>query len=731
MRGGGFSPNDKTSPQSRLSAGRGGGFSPNDGDSPKSWLSAGDGSSSSSSPKCGGSAACLFNGSEVREQQEALRDSLPVDEVYEVQPLNKQRCFVHSKEMYEQMYWRSLHDSDNFWREMASQNLRWDHIFTKVSASDMENGQICWFVNGKLNVCDNCVDRWAEQFPDRTALIWESDDPSDTVINVSFAKLLENVCKMANLLKHWGVRKGDTVTIYMPMVLPAVYAMLACARLGAVHSVVFAGFSAASLRDRIRDARSRILVTADRGVRGGKHIPLKEIADEAMSGCDELVDKCIVFKRAGGKVPMKAGRDICGDDAMNDMRPYCPLEMVDSEDTLFILYTSGSTGTPKGVVHSSAGYLLYVALTHKFVFDVHAGDVFACVADVGWITGHSYVVYGPLCNGSTTILFESVPTHPDYGRYWALIEKHKATQFYTAPTAIRALMRHGPDWPAKYNLSSLRVLGSVGEPINPEAWRWYHTHIGCNRCNIVDTYWQTETGGHVIAPLPGAIPTKPGSATVPFFGIDPVILDSQTGEELHGPSVHGVLCFRRPWPGMLRSVHGAHERLLSNYMRPYPGYYFTGDGAIRDGDGYYWITGRVDDTLNVSGHRLGAAEIEHALVQHNGVAEAAAVGLPHDVKGTCIMCFVTLKDNYETPENHDAIVLELRNQVRVYIGSIATPDYILITNGLPKTRSGKIMRRILRKVAAGDGDLGDISTLADATVVERLKEDTKKLFERR
>eukprot|EP00922_Rhytidocystis_sp_ex-Travisia-forbesii_P069125 GHVS01103139.1.p1 GENE.GHVS01103139.1~~GHVS01103139.1.p1 ORF type:complete len:619 (-),score=54.44 GHVS01103139.1:502-2358(-) len=612
---------------------------------------------------------------------------------------------------------------------MATDNLRWASPFTKVCASDMANGKICWFANGKLNVCDNCVDRWAEQFPNNTAILWEPDDPTDSTVVVSYRLLLEKVCKMANLLKHTGVHKGDVVTIYMPMVPEVVYAMLACARLGAVHSVVFAGFSSTSLKDRLIDSQSRVLLTSDRGIRGGKPILLKDIADEAMSACDGIVDKCVVFKRYGGRVAMKDGRDICGDSAMVRMCPYCPLEFVDSEDNLFILYTSGSTGTPKGVVHTSAGYLLYSAITHKFVFDVHPGDVFACVADVGWITGHSYVVYGPLCNGSTTVLFESVPTYPDNGRYWSLIEKHKVTQFYTAPTAIRALMRHGPEWPAKYDLSSLRVLGSVGEPINPEAWRWYNKHIGCNKCNIVDTYWQTETGGHVLSPLPGAIPTKPGSATVPFFGIEPAILDTLTGEELHGPNVHGMLCFKRTWPGMMRTVYGAHDRLLSNYLTPYPGYYFTGDGAIRDCDDYYWITGRVDDTLNVSGHRLGAAEIEHALVQHAGVAEAAVVGVPHDVKGTGIFCFVTLKDNYETAANHDAVVFELKNQVRTYIGPVATPDYILITDAFPKTRSGKIMRRILRKVASGETEqLGDVSTLSDPSVVDTLKEQTIKMF---
>eukprot|EP00921_Rhytidocystis_pertsovi_P013053 GHVQ01021176.1.p1 GENE.GHVQ01021176.1~~GHVQ01021176.1.p1 ORF type:complete len:556 (+),score=40.30 GHVQ01021176.1:928-2595(+) len=533
---------------------------------------------------------------------------------------------------------------------------------------------------------------------------------------------------MANLLKLCGVRKGHAVTIYMPMMPEVVYAMLACTRLGAIHSVVFGGFSAASLSDRIVDSNSRILITADNGIRGGKTIPLKAVADEAMTMCDGLIRKCVVFQRHGDPVNMVEGRDMWGTEAMQNMRPYCPLEFVDSEDPMFLLYTSGSTGKPKGVLHTNAGYLLWVAITHKWVFDVHPGDVFACVADVGWITGHSYVVYGPLCNGSTSLIFESVPTYPDYGRYWAMVEKHKVTQFYAAPTALRALMRHGTEWPEKYSMSSLRVLGTVGEPINPESWRWYDTYVGKNRCNIVDTYFATETGGHVLAPLPGAIRTKPGSATLPLFGIEPAILDSETGKELHGNHVHGVLCFKRSWPGMLRSVYRGHGRLLSTYLKPYKGYYFTGDGAIRDKDGYYWITGRVDDTLNVSGHRLGTAEIEGALVGHKAVAEAAVVGIPHDVKGTAIFCYVTLKDEYEDCDCK-AMQSELTLQVRKSIGPVATPDMILITSGLPKTRSGKIIRRILRKIACLESDsLGDTTTLSDPEVVSELVDKVGKLY---
>ncbi|KEP60928.1 UNVERIFIED_CONTAM: Acetyl-coenzyme A synthetase 2, putative [Hammondia hammondi] len=654
---------------------------------------------------------------EATDDVEKISSSLPVNERYKVPRQNQTRCQIHDKETYEHMYWRSLHDADSFWREQATEILRWTAPFTKVFHGRMEDGNVSWFLNGKLNVCDNCVDRWAEKFPNRVALICEGDDP-DQSRTITYRKLLRKVCQFANMLKRLGVRKGDVVSIYLPMGPEIVYAMLACARIGAVHNVIFAGFAASSLAERIHDAESRILITADQSSRGGKTIFLKDIADEAMTICPQ-VRHLVVFRCKGE--PLKTwveGRDIWGNELMSQMQPYCPLEVMDSEDPLFILYTSGSTGKPKGLCHSTAGYLLYAALTHKCVFDYHPGDIYACVADCGWITGHSYVVYGPLCNGATTLLFQSIPTYPDPGRYWQMIEKWKASQFYTAPTALRALMRYGDSWPKKYELSSLRVLGTVGEPINPEAWRWYASVIGQNRCSVVDTYWQTETGGHVLTPIPGATVTKPGSATLPFFGIEPVVLDPISGEEKKGNNVCGVLCIRRLWPGVARSVHGAHLRLMSTYYWPYKGYFFTGDGVFRDADGYYWITGRVDDTLNVSGHRLTTAEIEHALVQHDDVAEAAVVGVPHEVKGSGIFCFAILKEGVSTrPHLQD----ELKRVVRKYIGPIATPDYIVIARDLPKTKSGKIMRRLLRKIAALEiDDFGDTSTLVNSHCLESL-----------
>ncbi|CEM09953.1 unnamed protein product [Vitrella brassicaformis CCMP3155] len=652
--------------------------------------------------------------------------ALPVDEVYNISLQNKERCHIYSMECYEQMYHRSIKDSDNFWRDIAMSTLRWLHPFTKVQGGDMHpEGDVSWFINGKLNVCDNCVDRWAEVAPERIAIIWEGDDPQHTQ-TITYKALLNRVCKFANMLKRLGVRRYDTVGIYMPMIPETIYAMLACARLGAIHSVVFAGFSAPNLRDRLIDAHCKIVITADQGIRGGKIIPLKNIMDEALKECP-LVDTCVVFQHQGQAINWIEGRDVWGHEMLDGMRPYCPLEIMDSEDLLFMLYTSGSTGKPKGIAHSSAGYLLYTALTFKYVFDFHPGDIHACVADVGWITGHSYIVYGPLCNGATTVVFESVPMHPNPSRYWQLCERWRVSQFYTAPTAIRALMIHGTEWVENHDLSSLRVLGTVGEPINPEAWRWYYEVVGKSRCDIVDTYWQTETGGHMLTPLPGAIKCKPGSATRPFFGVEPVILDSKTGKPLHGNNVNGVLCFRRPWPGMMRTVYGDHERLLNVYLRPYPGYYFTGDGCVRDKDGYYWITGRVDDTINVSGHRLGSAEVEHALVQHKGCSEAAVVGYPHSVKGTGLFCFVTMNGDYEV---HAGTTKELRDIVRKEIGPIATPDYILITPTLPKTRSGKIIRRLLRKIAASETDsLGDLSTLGEGgdQVVHTLIQEAKKL----
>jgi acetyl-CoA synthetase len=622
---------------------------------------------------------------------------------------------IPSIDAYRRLHAESLADPDGFWRRLAEETLTWFHPFDQTSDCDFEFGQVAWFLNGRLNACYNCVDRHVAARGDQVALIWEGDTPGQGS-KVTYRELQREVCRLANVLRHHGVRKGDRVAVYMPMILETVYAMLACARIGAVHNVVFAGFSAESLRDRINDAKCIAVITADEGVRGGKLIPLKRTVDEAVMACP-TVRTVFVARRTGNKVPFYPQRDVWLREAMDSERTYCPIEHLDSEDTLFLLYTSGSTGRPKGVAHTTAGYLLQAALTHRHVFDYHDGDVYACVADVGWITGHSYVVYGPLCNGATTLLFESVPLYPDAGRYWDLVERHKVTQFYTAPTAIRAIAREGDAFVKAHDRSSLRVLGTVGEPINPEAWRWYHEVVGEGRCPIVDTWWQTETGGIMITPLPGVTALKPGSATLPFFGIEPVLLD-QEGRELVGPNPEGLLAIKRPWPGMARTIQNDHQRFIQTYLRPYRGYYLTGDGGRRDEDGYYWITGRVDDVINVSGHRLGTAEVESALVTHPACAEAAVVGYPHDIKGQGIFAFVILNEGWsESPE----LIGELKNEVRHHIGPFAAPDIVLVAPGLPKTRSGKIMRRILRKIAAGDtGELGDTTTLADPGVVEAL-----------
>eukprot|EP00392_Amoebophrya_sp_AT5.2_P004441 g4449.t1 len=659
---------------------------------------------------------------------------LPVDEIYA--PPWSRAANVPDMETYQRMYRQSLDQPQEFWTDMTYKMLRWMAPWRKLKHENLEKGDVRWFVDGKLNACDNCIDRHAELAPDKTAILWEGDEPGD-VRKISYQELLETTCRIANLLKTRGVRKGDRVTIYMPMIPEAAMCMLACARLGAVHSVVFAGFSAVSLRERIEDAQSRVVITADNGVRGGKVIPLKQITDEAIAMCSEnLVDTVLVFQRIG-ECAYTAKRDVRVEQQLPNMRPYCPNEVMDSEDFLFMLYTSGSTGKPKGIAHTTAGYLLYAAMTHKYVFDHHEGDRYACVADVGWITGHSYIVYGPLCNGATTFMFESIPTYPDASRYWDVVERHKLTQLYTAPTALRALMRFGEKPVEKHDRSSLRVLGTVGEPINPEAWRWYFECVGGKRCPIVDTFWQTETGGHMLTPLAGCTKMKPGSATLPFFGAEPAVLDPATGKELVGPNVSGVLCMKRSWPGMLRTVYNDHDRMLNVYFRPYPGYYLTGDGCIRDRDGYYWITGRIDDVINVSGHRIGSAEVEHAIVQHAAVAlesigrtkwvifhpssnlEAAVVGFPHAVKGEGIFAYVVLK------EKASAEISEIKNAVRSGIGPFATPDKVVLLGlgGLPKTRSGKIMRRILRKIAANDtGNLGDVSTLAEPGVVDMIKD---------
>uniref|UniRef100_A0A7S2ATL1 Acetyl-coenzyme A synthetase n=1 Tax=Alexandrium andersonii TaxID=327968 RepID=A0A7S2ATL1_9DINO len=659
---------------------------------------------------------------EVAEEKIAEK-GLPVDEKYDP-PAGGHRCHVPNMEEYNAMYQRSIGpDRENFWAEQA-QSLRWMRPFRKVVSEDLYTGDVRWFVDGKLNVCDNCVDRWAEVAPDRTAIIYEGDEPTE-VKHITFKELLQETCRVANLYKYHGCKKGDRITVYMPMVPEAAYVMLASTRIGAIHSVVFAGFSAASLRDRMVDAQSPMIVTADEGLRGKKAIPLKKVCDEAMEGCD-FVQKCFVLKRTGGPVTMKEGRDIWLTEAMAGMRPYCPPEEMDSEDFLFMLYTSGSTGKPKGVAHCTAGYLLWTSLTVRTIFDLHVGDCYCSVADIGWITGHSYIIYGPLANGVSTFMFESVPTYPDPGRYWDMVQRHKITQFYTAPTAIRTLMRSGPDHVKKYDRSSLRVLGSVGEPINPEAWRWFYDVVGDKKCPIMDTFWQTETGGFMMTPMPGSHMMKPGSCTLPMFGVDPRVLDPTSGKVLEGNNVAGVLVFAKSWPSMLRTVYGDHQRMLDTYLRPYPGFYLTGDGCVRDKDGYYWITGRVDDVINVSGHRIGSAEVEHALVGHPSTAEAAVVGYPHEVKGSGLFCYVILKEGIA---GDDTLKTELKQAVRKEVGPFAQPDHIIFTSALPKTRSGKIMRRILRKIAENDtSNLGDTSTLLDPSIVDELKEKAATIF---
>eukprot|EP00405_Crypthecodinium_cohnii_P022392 CAMPEP_0206482298 /NCGR_PEP_ID=MMETSP0324_2-20121206/38807_1 /ASSEMBLY_ACC=CAM_ASM_000836 /TAXON_ID=2866 /ORGANISM="Crypthecodinium cohnii, Strain Seligo" /LENGTH=661 /DNA_ID=CAMNT_0053960251 /DNA_START=69 /DNA_END=2054 /DNA_ORIENTATION=- len=649
---------------------------------------------------------------------------LPVDEKYDP-PAKTHKWHIDSMEEYKTLYEQSVGSNrDKFWAEQAKA-LRWKKPFTQVVHEDLENGDIRWFLDGKLNVCDNCVDRWAEQKPDKVAILYEGDEPTD-IRKITFKELQMEVSRVANLYKHFGAKKGDRITIYMPMIPEAAFAMLAATRIGLVHSVVFAGFSADALRDRMIDAQSPWVVTADEGLRGKKVIGLKKIADDAMEGCESFLKTCFVYRRTGGQVNMKEGRDVWATDLVTGMRPFCPQEDMDSEDPLFMLYTSGSTGKPKGVVHCTGGYLLWTALTVKTVFDLQEDDVYASVADIGWITGHSYIIYGPLANGVTTFMFESVPTYPDCGRYWDMVQRHKITQFYTAPTAIRTLMRFGDEPVKKYDRSSLKVLGSVGEPINPEAWRWYYNVVGDKKCPIVDTFWQTETGGHMLTPLPGSHVMKPGSCTLPMLGVEPRVLDPATGKELDGNDVAGVLVFKQSWPGMLRTVYGNHSRLLDVYLRPYPGYYLTGDACVRDKDGYYWITGRVDDVINVSGHRIGSAEVENALVSHEKSAEAAVVGYPHEVKGCGLFCYVILKEGVVADDN---LKKELVACVRASVGPFAQPDHIIFTSALPKTRSGKIMRRILRKIAENDtSNLGDTSTLLDPSIVDELKEKAKKSF---
>jgi len=643
-----------------------------------------------------------------------------VSEIYPVKEPIRQQAHINSMEEYERLYRLSLDNPQWFWAEQA-RNLTWYHPWTTVFDADYEEVDFAWFSGGRLNACYNCVDRHLPDKADQTAIIWAGDEPGE-YRHISYRELKHQVCRVANVLHAHGVKKGDRVCIYMPMIPELAYAMLACARIGAVHSVVFGGFSAESLRDRIVDARCKVVITANEGLRGGRRIPLKAITDRAIEGMSSI-ESVLVAKRTETEVPMQTGRDHWLHEETSKQRSTCTMEWMGAEDPLFILYTSGSTGRPKGVLHTTGGYLVYAAMTHRLVFDYQPGEVYCCAADIGWITGHTYIVYGPLANGATTVMFESTPTYPDAGRYWRLVDDLDINIFYTAPTALRAIARQGDEFVKKYSRQSLRILGSVGEPINPEIWKWYHDVVGEGRCAVVDTWWQTETGGILITPLPGVTPTKPGSATLPFFGVKPVLLEPEKGEVLEGNGVSGALCMATPWPGQARTVWGDHHRFKETYFTQYPGFYFTGDGCTRDEDGYYWITGRIDDVLNVSGHRLGTAEIESALVAHEAVAEAAVVGFPHEIKGTGIYAYVVLSpENGE--EEFDAVAGALKEQVRHVIGRFAAPDVIHVAHGLPKTRSGKIMRRILRKIAGGEyGGLGDTSTLADPEVVERLIEE--------
>ena len=618
---------------------------------------------------------------------------------------------------YKAMYEQSINQPDVFWADQAERFLDWEQKWDKVVEYNFTKGEAQWFDGAKLNVSSNCIDRHLPSKANQTAIIWEGDDPNQHNL-ISYQELHDAVAKLANVLKAQGVKKGDRVCIYMPMILEAAYAMLACTRIGAVHSVVFGGFSPDALKDRMLDSDCSLIITSDEGVRGGKQIPLKANADIAMAACPN-VHTCLVVKRTGADIDWKEGRDIWYHEAIAEQAPNCPPEPMNAEDPLFILYTSGSTGKPKGVMHTTGGYLLQTAMSFKYTFNYQEGEVFWCTADVGWVTGHSYILYGPLANGATTLMFEGVPTYPDASRCWQVIDKHQVNTFYTAPTAIRALMQQGDEFVSKCDRSSLTLLGTVGEPINPEAWEWYHKVVGEERCPIVDTWWQTETGAHMLTPLAGCTPTKPGSATLPFFGVLPVLLDEQ-GNEIDGEGA-GYLAIKQSWPAQIRSVYGNHKRLVETYFSQYDGYYFTGDGAKRDADGYYWITGRVDDVLNVSGHRLGTAEVESALVLHDAVAEAAVVGYPHDVKGQGIYCFVTPMKGITVS---DDLAKELIALCSKEIGPIAKPDIIQWAPGLPKTRSGKIMRRILRKVAENELDnLGDTSTLADPSVVDDLIEN--------
>ena len=633
--------------------------------------------------------------------------------VYDVFPEIAAKAHITDAK-YQEMYARSISDPDGFWGEQAKEFLTWSKDWDTVQSGSYSEGKFGWFEGGKLNVSYNCLDRHLETRGDQVAIIWEGDDPSVDQ-KVTYRELHEKVCRLSNALKARGVKKGDRICIYLPMIVEASVAMLACTRIGAVHSIVFGGFSPEALKDRILDSDCQVVITADEGLRGGRGVSLKGNVDKALTNCPN-VHTVFVVQHTGKEQPWTAGRDVWYHEEVGKVSADCPVEEMDAEDPLFILYTSGSTGKPKGVLHTTGGYLLYAAMTHKYVFDYHDGDVYWCTADVGWVTGHSYIVYGPLANGATTLMFEGVPTYPDAGRFWQVIDKHQVNIFYTAPTAIRALMGQGDELVKKSSRKSLRILGSVGEPINPEAWEWYFHVVGDSRCPIMDTWWQTETGGILITPLAGANNLKPGSATRPFFGINPEIVDAEGN--IQKGATEGNLIITKSWPGQMRTIYGDHQRFIETYLSTYKGNYFTGDGARRDEDGYYWITGRVDDVINVSGHRMGTAEVESALVLHSAVAEAAVVGYPHDIKGQGIYAYVTLMTGIEETEE---LRKELVKQVRTEIGPIASPDVIQWSPGLPKTRSGKIMRRILRKIAANEIDnLGDTSTLADPSVVNNL-----------